>query len=499
MINRKQLYFATVFLLVFALPEALNSLQGKTIFIPSPHHTTIQSAIDYSQTGDTVLVAPGIYYENLNYKGKGILVASHFILELDSSMIEKTIIDGSRFTIHAEASVVRFISGEASNSVIQGFTLRNGRGIYADEIWLGGGVSCYLSAPKIINNRIEGSEAHFGGGIGCYYGNSEPKIISNLIFNNQAVVGAGVYSKRAHPLISGNTIIQNTSSYRGGGIFVKLCSPRIKDNLVIQNSAAVHGGGIYALAVFGEIAGNLIKENRAESDGGGIYTSSESSIEISGNIIESNYSNSGGGIYNLYSTNTISNNTIIANRSADGSGGILCAGTPSYLPEIIDNIFYLNLVAIKCRDGCLPCISYNDFWGNAGGNFSCVIPGMGDTAKWVNVNGVTCDSFFNIFSDPLFSDSTYNLNCSSPCIEAGHSILLPSGRSYSDIGARDYDYLRGDVNSDGAEDISDVVFLISYLFKSGIASCPVMRGDINYDRQISIADIVVLIKDIFGN
>ena len=35
---------------------------------------TIQSAIDHAFNGDTVLVQPGTYVENINYNGKNIAV-----------------------------------------------------------------------------------------------------------------------------------------------------------------------------------------------------------------------------------------------------------------------------------------------------------------------------------------------------------------------------------------------------------------------------------------
>jgi len=492
-----RLILAGIFLITVVLFSGDKSGWGKKIYIPSPHIFTIQSGIDLSQKGDTVLVAPGVYYENLDFKGKGILLASHFILKLDTTLVEKTIIDGSKPEISNKGSVVRFVSGEDSSSIIQGFTLRKGKGTSLDEFGYGGGIFCYLSAPQIINNRIEENEAPFGGGICCFYGYSEPKIISNLILKNRGVVGGGIFSQGSDPFIQDNRIQQNFSSYRGGGIFFKLCSPEIRGNLIFQNSTVKYGGGIYALATSGEIIDNWLKENRAELKGGGIYISSESSAKIVGNIIESNSATSGGGLYNLYSTSLVANNTLVYNKAAEASGGIFCAGSSTHSPKIINNIFYLNLGGISCKQECVPQVSYNDFWNNAGINFSCDIPGLGDTTWGVNVNGSACDSFFNIFSEPLFADSNYNLLCSSPCIGAGDSLFLPQDKIRKDIGARQYIYLWGDVDADGRKDITDAIFLINYLFKSGPPPCPLRSGDLNSDGKISLADIIVLLYSLF--
>jgi subtilisin-like proprotein convertase family protein len=55
----------------------------------------------------------------------------------------------------------------------------------------------------------------------------------------------------------------------------------------------------------------------------------------------------------------------------------------------------------------------------------------------------------------------------------------------------------GDVNSDGNVSVSDVVFLIYFLFKQGTSPHPLWRGDANGDCQVSVSDIVYLISYIF--
>ncbi|MCB0316007.1 MAG: hypothetical protein KDH84_22600, partial [Calditrichaeota bacterium] len=70
-------------------------LRADIIHIPGDQ-PTIQAGISAASDGDTVLVAEGIYIENINYLGKAITVASHFLMDGDTSHISATVIDGSQ-------------------------------------------------------------------------------------------------------------------------------------------------------------------------------------------------------------------------------------------------------------------------------------------------------------------------------------------------------------------------------------------------------------------
>ena len=66
-------------------------------------------------------------------------------------------------------------------------------------------------------------------------------------------------------------------------------------------------------------------------------------------------------------------------------------------------------------------------------------------------------------------------------------------------------YLRGDANRDGKKSVSDVVFLINYLFKGGPAPDPVDLGDANFCNtnppvlpgEPTVADVVYLVNYLF--
>lgn len=55
----------------------------------------------------------------------------------------------------------------------------------------------------------------------------------------------------------------------------------------------------------------------------------------------------------------------------------------------------------------------------------------------------------------------------------------------------------GDVNNDSLVDLGDVVFLISYLYRNGIAPCVMEAADPNADCKVDVGDVVYLISFLF--
>ena len=73
-------------------------LFAQSIVLVPDDYAKIQDAINESAPGDTIIVAPGTYFENINFKGKDIYLTSNFYFDKDTSFITTTILDGSNHT-----------------------------------------------------------------------------------------------------------------------------------------------------------------------------------------------------------------------------------------------------------------------------------------------------------------------------------------------------------------------------------------------------------------
>src|SRR5574341_888947 len=55
----------------------------------------------------------------------------------------------------------------------------------------------------------------------------------------------------------------------------------------------------------------------------------------------------------------------------------------------------------------------------------------------------------------------------------------------------------GDANANGTINLSDIIYLVSYVFRAGPAPCPEKAGDANRNGQINLTDIIFLVNYVF--
>ncbi|NWH03820.1 right-handed parallel beta-helix repeat-containing protein [Desulfobacter latus] len=270
-------------------------------------YSTIQGAIDAARDGDTIQVYPGTYYETIVFSGKAITLES-------TKGADITVIDGGK-----NGPVVTFQDNETRDSVIQGFTITNGRGYWGA---FGGGIFCAGTAsPRILDNILSKNTAlHYGGGI-CCYEYASPEISGNVITHNTADEhGGGIFSFfKAAPVIAHNTIQDNTCDDYGGGICCFLyVDAQIIDNLISGNHAGRWGGGIFGYNASPDIRRNKIFGNSAGQNGGGIALDRTESLIVNC-MIAGNAAVRGGGVWIGYdATPFLLHNTLTDNLAEEG-------------------------------------------------------------------------------------------------------------------------------------------------------------------------------------
>ncbi|MCI0330060.1 MAG: right-handed parallel beta-helix repeat-containing protein [candidate division Zixibacteria bacterium] len=204
---------------------------------------TIQQAIDISLNGDTVLVSPGTYVQNILFRGKKIKLLSESGPE--NTTITK-LVDG--------AALVIFSGSEDSNSVLSGFTLRGGHLATS-----GAAISIVNASPIIENNYLIDND---GDTSVIYVRNGSPKIRRNLIANNNTSISViGFFGGPGGHLIN-NTITGNA----GDGVrIIPGMGMQIINNIIAFNS----GYGIRSVG--GVNSSSTISYNDIFADSQGTY------------------------------------------------------------------------------------------------------------------------------------------------------------------------------------------------------------------------------------
>lgn len=308
---------------IAAIVFTLFSFGDTGITVPDKYET-IQEAIDAAADGDEIVIQVGVYRENIDFKGKNIILRS--VDPDDPAIVSDTIIDGG-----GSGTVVSFRSGENEGAVLSGFTITRGGGVL-----ISGG-----SSPIIEKCIIEDNTAEFGAGIVVF--DSAPTIRENLITGNSGFLGGGMFIEESSPLIQDNTIVSNRAEMGGGIVIISNSAPTVTGNIIADNIAARLGGGVViALNSTPTLRDNVITANRADRNGGGVLIE-ESEPVLENNDITRNRAANGGGIFIVNSLSTVL--SIIGNNIADNlaflaGGAIYMEGSS---PTVDSNEFINNI------------------------------------------------------------------------------------------------------------------------------------------------------------
>jgi len=246
--------------------------RGTRIHVPQ-FFTLIQHAIDNANPGDTIILEPGVYLENIDIKGKRITLTSQFIFSRDTSHITSTIIDGKN-----EKTVIASDTYVNSETRITGLTIRNGRATGDYPHYFGGGIRVIEGSPTLTHLIIKNNYAQSGGG-GIFLLHSQSQISDVKIIGNSAGVDGGAIRMSSSIVTIKNAIIANNSAIeRGGGIacsnFSYVGTAEIINSTIVNNSVGFTSGpndlfrGGAAIKAYGH---NLVVKNSIVASNHGDY------------------------------------------------------------------------------------------------------------------------------------------------------------------------------------------------------------------------------------
>ena len=241
--------------------------------------TNIQEAVDAADSGDTVLVAGGIYDIGGRTVGTGMLTNRVVIdkpITVESLMgPEVTVIEGAKAPGGGNGDGAIRCVHLGDGAILSGFTLTNGA------------------------TRIEGDWPADcrGGGVWC---ESQTALASNcVIIGNSAQSGGGAYSGTLNDCI----LTGNSAGSGGGAWWSKLDNCTLTGNSASGSAGGAHGG----------VLNNCTLTGNSASDGGGAYSGTLNNCTLTGNSASGSAGGAHGGVLN---------NCTLTGNSADTGGGV---------------------------------------------------------------------------------------------------------------------------------------------------------------------------------
>ncbi|MDP8288250.1 MAG: hypothetical protein RAP03_16375, partial [Candidatus Electryonea clarkiae] len=332
------------FVIFFSFLNLIPSGFADILNVPADYNS-IQIAINAATLGDTVLIAPGFYEEQLVIEDAGITLASRYILNENSRITERTVLSGDNqfrpLTIEqgvlGEVHIIglKFTDGMA-------FWARDGSGgaisAVGAEIWLTdciiqdnsaeyvGGVDLDSCSGYISNNRFESNSGTLGGGA-LLCSNGFYIVESNVFRNNfsDSVGGGIIITNGSTGRLTENIFDGNYAVSVGGAARINNCDSGVivvQGNIFRNNTSALQGGAFYASTLDTLIVkNNVFRDNTVVTDdfigfGGALDLIDPINVAvIDSNNFYSNYADNAGGAVWIRPSSTIRNNVFSNNQA----------------------------------------------------------------------------------------------------------------------------------------------------------------------------------------
>ncbi len=370
-------------------------------------YSTINSAVTAAGPGDTVVVCPGTYTED-------VVITKALTLVGQDATINATGLVGTSTGAILGQDPYNGITIESSNVTVKGFTVEGaeGEGILAvnpDPVATTvGGMSLYSGTPitnvTIENNDVTGNDLGFGsatspyspctpnGGSDCGEGIHLLSVAYSKVVNNKSIGNAGgilltdEYGPNHDNLVQGNYVADNTKDC---GITVPSHNLGLNP---VTGQLDPSFGGVYN----NKIIGNQSIDNGVEGYGAGIgifapesYTASYNNL-VAGNFIEGN-GLSGISVHSHQANAYVNGNVFVHNTI--GTNNVDLADGTDTTP--ISN----ETTGILIWSDATPysfVVAHNKIFGNT--------YGLWLTPSTVTVSGLNTNRFFQV-TTPVFDAS----------------------------------------------------------------------------------------------
>ena len=418
-------------------------------------YCSIQTAIDNAVDTDEIVVAPGTYFDTINFVGKAITLQS-------SGGPEVTTIDAQQ-----TGTVVTCDSGEGADTVLDGFTITGGTGTGPGAITVGGGMyNRDASSPTVTNCTFSGNTARRGGGMYNQDGSSPTVTNCTFIGSRSSFGGGGMFNAESSPTVNGCTFTGNSATF-GSGMFNDHSSPTVTHCTFEGNSVNQGGGMLNQTGSSPTVISCTFSGNNGSGNGGGMLNTDTGTsptvinCTFSGNSIRGG----GGGIFNTGSSSpTVINCTFAGNTAGFGGGGMLSSFECS--PTVTNCILWGDIVGeIADFEGSVTTVSYSNVQGG-----------------WQGTGNINADP---VFVDPDNGD--FRLQPGSPCIDAGDNTAVPKGTT-TDLDGNPR-FVDDTATIDTGNGDPPLVDMGVYEFQG--RSCPWDCGD--NDGDVGIIDFLVLL------
>ena len=320
-----------------------------------------------------------------------------------------------------------------------------------------------------------------------------------------------------------NGFAKSHSTLHGGGIYSE-GSLTVLQSLLVVNEVpdGWTGGGIYSAGTL-VLTDTEIGLNHATTGAGGVFSSATATVTRA--AIHGNTSQNAAGWYQsgsfLYATNT----TFSSNHANSGAPAFTLNGVVAHLNNVtiaLNDCFCGNSASAISIVSSSVDLSNSILYNTALLN-ECVTGGSTFVSNGYNIirNVNNCDvTGAHVSSDPLLAGLAKNggytqtqaIPANSPATDGGplagckdalaqpnttdqRGVKRPIGTA-CDLGAFEVE-LKGDADGDGNRTVSDVFWLINYLFAGGPP--PRGRANVNGDANTDVGDVFYLINFLFAS